>query len=78
MDRRHPEHEAYLKERGEMIAAKCREAAEAERARIAAGLPATPREPWPESTWEHLRRWTAEARKRAEVAEGKCVERNES
>jgi hypothetical protein len=77
MDRRHAEHEVYLKwlrglsmkERGEMIVAKCREAAEAERARIAAGLPATPEEPWPESTWEHFRRWAAEARKRAEDAE---------
>jgi hypothetical protein len=70
MDRRHPEHEAYIKwlrglsmkERGDMIVRLCREAAEAERARIAAGLGPTPKEPWPESTWEHFRGWAAQAR----------------
>jgi hypothetical protein len=45
-----------LKERGEMIHTLCREAAAAEADRIESGLPPTPREPWPESTWEFLRK----------------------
>jgi hypothetical protein len=70
MDPNHPEHSAYLawlrnltmEERGELIMAKCREAAEAELARIAAGLPPTPEEPIPESTLELFRRGIAQLR----------------
>ena len=75
MDPRHPEHGAYIawlrnltmKERGDLIMAKCREAADAERARIAAGLPPTPSEPIPESTLEFFRR--SIAKHRADMAE---------
>jgi hypothetical protein len=70
MDPRHPEHNAYInwlrnlsmEERGQMIARLCREAAEAERARIAAGLPPTEPGPWPESTWEFMRQWSVKSR----------------
>jgi hypothetical protein len=71
-DPRHPEHGAYLtwlrglsmKERGELIAALCREAAEAEQTRIAAGLPPTPKEPFPESTLELFRNQIRKRRER--------------
>jgi hypothetical protein len=70
MDPKHPEHKAYIawlrsltmKERGDLIVAKCREAAAAERARIAAGLPPTPPDPIPESTLEFFRRCIAQQR----------------
>jgi hypothetical protein len=69
-DPRHPEHAAYIawlrelsmEERGWTILEKCREAAAEERARIAAGLPPTVPEPWPESTWELLRRLARQSR----------------
>jgi hypothetical protein len=69
-DPRHSEHGAYftwlrglsMEERGWMILEKCREAAEEERARIASGLPPTVPEPWPESTWELLRRLARQSR----------------
>lgn len=72
MDPSHPEHGAYIawmrgltmKERGDMILAKCREAAEAERARIAAGLPPTEPDPIPESTLEFFRREIAKYREK--------------
>jgi len=74
MDPRHPEHGAYIawlrnltmQERGDLIMEKCSEAAVAERARIAAGLPPTPPEPIPASTLEFFRR--AIARQQAKEA----------
>jgi hypothetical protein len=77
-DPRHPEHGDYLawlrglsmEERGRMILDKCREAAAEERARIASGLPPTTPEPWPESTWELLRRLVRQSRENSRVASG--------
>ena len=77
-DPRHPEHDAYLawlrglsmEERGNLILAKCREAAAKERARIASGLPPTIPEPWPESTWELLRRLVRQSRQSSSVENG--------
>jgi hypothetical protein len=81
MDPRHPEHKAYIEwlrnlsmeERGQMLARLCQEAADEERARIAAGLPPTEPEPWPESTWEHLRRWAAQSRETANDSASACA-----
>jgi len=80
-DPRHPEYETYMnwlrglsmKERGQMIARLCREAAEEEWARIKAGLPPTEPEPWPESTWELLRRLSAQGREAASENDTACA-----
>ena len=45
-----------MKQRGEMIAAACRAAASIRRSRIQSGLPDVVPAPWPESTWEFLRK----------------------
>jgi len=52
-----------LEERGELIASACRAAAVIERSRIQSGLPPTQRAPWPESTWELLRKHAPNAQK---------------
>jgi hypothetical protein len=46
-------------ERGRLLAVACRAAAKLDRSRRAAGLPEPVPEPWPESTWEFLKRQTA-------------------
>jgi hypothetical protein len=77
-DPRHPEHGDYLawlrglsmEDRGKMILAQCCEAAAEERARIAAGLPPTQPEPWPESTWELLRRLVRQSRQNFRIERG--------
>lgn|GEM_PF-1456511 len=46
-------------ERGRLLAIACRTAAKLDRSRRAAGLPEPVPEPWPESTWEFLKRQTA-------------------
>lgn len=51
-----------LRERGRLIEAACEAAAAIERSRRAAGLPPTPRAPWPASTWEFLRKQAARVR----------------
>jgi len=55
-----------MEERGELLVIACRTAALIERSRIASGLPPTEREPWPESTWEFLRKHAPNARKQSE------------
>ena len=45
-----------LEQRGRLLALACRAAARIERSRVANGLPRTISIPWPESTWEFLRR----------------------
>jgi hypothetical protein len=51
-----------LRERGEQLRAACVLAAEIERSRLAMGLPKTQPAPWPQSTWEFLRRHAHHAR----------------
>jgi hypothetical protein len=46
-----------LAERGEMILAACRTARLIEESRLASRLPPVQPAPWPESTWEWLRRY---------------------
>jgi hypothetical protein len=46
-------------ERGRRLAVACRAGARLDRSRRAAGLPEPVPEPWPESTWEFLKRQTA-------------------
>jgi hypothetical protein len=43
-----------LEERGELLMAACRAAAEIEASRLKMGLPPTQPAPWPESTWQFL------------------------
>ena len=43
-----------LQERGELLMAACRAAAEIEASRLRMGLPPTKPAPWPESTWKFL------------------------
>ena len=45
-----------LEERGRILGAVCRAAARLERSRLANGFPPSQPVPWPESTWEFLRR----------------------
>jgi len=49
------------RERGEMILAVCRAAAEIHSGRLKSGLPPATPTPWPASTWELLRRNAANA-----------------
>jgi len=49
------------RERGEMILAVCRAAAEIHAGRLKSGLPPATPTPWPASTWELLRRHAADA-----------------
>ena len=48
-----------MEERGKLLEAACEAAAEIERSRRAAGLPPIQPDPWPESTWEFLRKHAA-------------------
>jgi len=48
-----------MRERGHLIEAACEAAAVIYRSRLAAGLPGAQRAPWPESTWEFLRKHSA-------------------
>jgi len=52
------------RERGEMILAVCRAAAEIHAGRLKSGLPPATPTPWPASTWELLRRHAANAERR--------------
>jgi hypothetical protein len=45
-----------LEQRGQLIAAACRAAAEIERSRRENGLPPSVSAPWPTSTWEFLKK----------------------
>jgi hypothetical protein len=45
-----------LQQRGRLLAIACRTAARLDRSRAAAGLSPPVEEPWPESTWEFLRK----------------------
>ena len=67
----HPEHEPtdvdWLRsltdvQRGRMIAAACRTAAAIHAGRLRSGLPPATPAPWPESTWEFLRKHAAAKR----------------
>ena len=51
-----------LRERGELLEAACEAAAEIERSRLAAGQTKTEPAPWPQSTWEFLRKHAPNAR----------------
>lgn len=46
-------------ERGELLIAVCRDAAILEQSRQQSGLPPSIPTPWPASTWEFQRKWTA-------------------
>jgi hypothetical protein len=50
-------------ERGAMIEAACAAAAEIYRSRLAAGLADVDPAPWPDSTWEFLRKHAADVRR---------------
>jgi len=52
-----------MRQRGELIESACEAAAEIQRSRLAAGLPAIQPAPWPASTWEFLRRHAARFRR---------------
>jgi hypothetical protein len=52
-----------LDERGELLAAVCRDAALLERSKIESGLPPSVPAPWPASTWEFLRKAAAHFRR---------------
>jgi hypothetical protein len=54
-----------LAERGKLLEAACRAAAVMVRDRAAAGLPPIKPVPWPESTWEFLRKHAKAVRERA-------------
>ena len=62
LERRDIEHlrKLSLDERGELLMAACRAAAEIEASRLRMGMPPTRRAPWPEST----RKFLAEAARR--------------
>jgi hypothetical protein len=49
-------------ERARMIEAACADAAQIERSRLAAGMPRTEPAPWPQSTWDFLRKCAIHAR----------------
>jgi hypothetical protein len=51
-----------MKERSVLLEAACEAATEILRSRLAAGLPLPQRDPWPESTWEFLRKHAARVR----------------
>jgi hypothetical protein len=51
-----------MRERSELIESACAAAAEIYRSRLAAGLPDAQPDPWPESTWEFLRKHAARVR----------------
>ena len=46
--------ELSLKERGELLMAACRAAAQIETSRLRMGMPESQPAPWPESTWRFL------------------------
>jgi hypothetical protein len=48
-----------MEERWALIESACETAAVLARSRAAAGLPPIQRDPWPESTWEFLRKHSA-------------------
>jgi hypothetical protein len=52
-----------MEERGQLIKAACEASAEIERSRYAAGLPPIKPDPWPESTWEFLRKHATHAQR---------------
>ncbi len=54
-----------MQERGRMLISACEAAALIYRSRLAAGLPGMQRDPWPESTWEFLRKHAARARNKS-------------
>lgn len=54
-----------LDERGELIIAACRAAAQIEQGRLASGLPPSQPAPWPESTWQLLRRYAPNGQRRS-------------
>jgi hypothetical protein len=51
-----------LRERGRLIEAACEAASLINQSRLASGLPDVERAPWPESTWQFLRKQAARAR----------------
>jgi len=51
-----------MRERSQLIESACKAAAIIHRSRIAAGLPGIERDPWPQSTWEFLRKHAARVR----------------
>jgi len=51
-----------MRERSELIESACEAAAVIYRSRLAAGLPDVEPAPWPESTWEFLRKHAARVR----------------
>jgi len=51
-----------LRERGELIETACEAAAAIYRSRLGSGLPDVQPAPWPESTWQFLRRHAARVR----------------
>ena len=51
-----------MRQRGELIESACEAAIEIQRSRLAAGLPPIQPAPWPESTWEFLRKEAARVR----------------
>ncbi len=52
-----------MEERGQLIKAACEASAEIERSRRAAGFPPIKPDPWPESTWEFLRKHATHAQR---------------
>ena len=55
--------ELSMEQRGRMIEAACRTAAEIQRSRIASGMPVAAPTPWPASTWALLRKYAPNGRK---------------
>jgi hypothetical protein len=51
-----------MQERSTLLASACAAAAAIQRSRIAAGLGEAKPAPWPDSTWEFLRKHAADAR----------------
>ena len=51
-----------MRERGRMIVSACETAAAIQRSRRAAGLPPVEPDPWPQSTWDFLRKHAARVR----------------
>ena len=51
-----------MRERSELIESACEAAAVIYRSRLAAGLPDVQPDPWPESSWEFLRKHAARFR----------------
>jgi len=52
-----------MAERGRRLAAACRLAASVERSKTKSGMPPSQPEPWPDSTWEFLRKHAPNGRK---------------